>query len=103
MKRWPHFLIMALGLAAPCFALDANTATEAELDSVRGIGPPTTRRILAERDKAPFTGWADFMQRVKGIRAPTASRYAAQGFTVNGQAFETSPPAPAKADGRPTP
>ena len=103
MKRWPHFLIMALGLAAPCFALDANTATEAELDSVRGIGPPTTRRILAERDKAPFTGWADFMQRVKGIRAPTASRYAAQGFTVNGQAFETPPPAPTKADGRPTP
>ena len=103
MKRWPHFLIMALGLAAPCFALDANTATEAELDSVRGIGPPTTRRILAERDKAPFTGWADFMQRVKGIRAPTASRYAAQGFTVNGQTFEAPAPAPTQTGGQPTP
>jgi len=103
MKLRRCALALAGCLVAPCFALDANTATEAELDSVRGIGPPTTRRILAERDKAPFTGWADFMQRVKGIRAPTASRYAAQGFTVNGQAFETPPPSPAKADGRPTP
>ena len=101
MNRSHGLLALFACFAMPCLALDANTATEAELDSVRGIGPPTTRRILAERDKAPFTGWADFMQRVKGIRAPTASRYAAQGFTVNGQVFEAPPPAPAKADSKP--
>ena len=103
MKLRRCALALAGCLVAPCFALDANTATEAELDSVRGIGPPTTRRILAERDKAPFTGWADFMQRVKGIRAPTASRYAAQGFTVNGQAFEAPAPTPTQTGDQPTP
>ena len=103
MTRWRGTLALAMCLVAPCFALDANTATEAELDSVRGIGPPTTRRILDERNKTPFTGWADFMARVKGIRTATASRFAAQGFTVNGQAFETPPSTPAKADSRFTP
>ena len=91
MTVWRGTLVLAMCLATPCFSLDANTATEAELDSVRGIGPPTTRRILAEREKMPFTGWADFMERVKGVRAATAARFAAQGFTVNGQIFEPSP------------
>ena len=74
-------------------AADINTATEAELDSIRGIGPATSRRILAERDKGLFKDWPDLMARVKGIHQATASRYAAQGLTVNGQAFGTPPAA----------
>ena len=73
-------------------AADINTATEAELDSIRGIGPATSRRILAEREKSPFRDWPDLMARVKGIHQASASRYAAQGLTVNGQSF--SPPQP---------
>ena len=70
-------------------AADINTATEAELDSIRGIGPATSRRILAEREKGPFRDWPDLMARVKGIHQTTASRYAAQGLTVNGQPLPT--------------
>ncbi|MBY0465774.1 MAG: helix-hairpin-helix domain-containing protein [Burkholderiales bacterium] len=72
-------------LAAP--ALDVNMATEADLDSLRGFGPATTARVLAEREKGPFTSWADLMARVKGLRAATATKLSAQGLTVNGQAY----------------
>ena len=86
----PRQVTALLVLWAACtgmgHAADINTATEAELDSIRGIGPATSRRILAEREKkGPFRDWPDLMARVKGIQETTASRYAAQGLTVNGQ------------------
>ena len=85
--------LLLLSFGAMGHAADINTATEAELDSIRGIGPATSRRILAERDKGLFKDWPDLMARVKGIHQATASRYAAQGLTVNGQAFGTPPTA----------
>ena len=92
-------MLVLLCAAGLCSATDLNTATEAELDSIRGIGPATSRRILAERDKSSFRDWADLMARVKGIQQATAQRYAAQGVTVNGLSFSqasatvTTPPA----------
>jgi len=68
----PRTLLAALLLwivALPCMAtVELNSATVAELDSIKGIGPATSRAILAERSRAPFTDWADFMRRVKGVR-----------------------------------
>lgn len=84
--RWPTLfagLLFALGAAAT----EVNTATEAELDGVRGIGPALTRTLLAERAKAPFAGWADLIARVKGIRAERAARLSAAGLTVDGQPY----------------
>jgi competence ComEA-like helix-hairpin-helix protein len=43
--------------------LDVNTATAAELEALKGIGPVLVERIIAAR---PFTS-ADELQRVKGI------------------------------------
>ena len=74
-------------------ALEINQASEAELDSVRGMGPAMSRTILAERQRQPFTDWADLMRRVKGIRSASAERFAAQGLTVNGQTWSAPPPA----------
>ena len=76
--------ILATGSAA---ATDVNQANEAELDSVRGLGPPSTAAILRERAKAPFASWADLMQRVKGIKAARARRLSSEGLTVNGQPY----------------
>ena len=79
---------VALALAAGlCAATDINQANEAELDSVRGFGPPTTARILQERAKAPFASWADFMRRVKGIKHARARQLSHEGLTVNGQTY----------------
>ena len=76
--------MLFLGSAA---ATDVNQANEAELDSVRGLGPPSTAAILRARAKAPFTSWADLMQRVKGIKAARARKLSNEGLTVNGQAY----------------
>lgn len=78
--------------AALCFAaaLDINKASEAELDSIKGIGPATSGKILAERKKASFKDWADFITRVQGIGAVKAARFSAEGVTVNGLPFKAS-------------
>lgn len=77
-------LCLAAGLGT---ATEINQANEAELDSVRGFGPPTTARILQERAKAPFADWADLMRRIKGIKQARARRLSNEGLTVNGQAY----------------
>jgi competence protein ComEA len=73
------------------WAMDINHASEADLDSLKGVGPATTQRLLAERSKRPFTDWADLVARVKGLRAPTARKLSDQGLTVNGVQLERLP------------
>ena len=78
---------MAFFFAAVCPAVDANRASEAELDSIKGIGPPTSRLIIAEREKSEFRDWNDFMARVKGAGPKNAARFSADGLTVAGQPY----------------
>lgn len=82
-------------LSLSVLAVEVNTANEAELDSVRGLGPSSTARILQAREQKPFVSWADLMQRVKGIKAGTAARLSDAGLTVNQQPF-AAPQAGAK-------
>ena len=77
---WPALLRLAVlgvlcGFAGAALALEINLASEAELDSVRGMGPAMSRAILAERQRKPFSDWADLMRRVKGIRSASAERF----------------------------
>ena len=83
----PFVLCLALCLPLLAWAADANQANEAELDSVKGLGPASTARILKAREQGPFKDWADFMHRVKGIKPATAKRLSDAGLTVNGQAY----------------
>lgn len=73
-------------------ALEVNNATEAQLDGLRGLGPSQTARILQAREAGPFKDWADFMARVKGIKAPTATKLSAQGLTVSGAVYTGTAP-----------
>ncbi len=77
-------LLLAAALLLPlaCLSLDVNHATEAELDSVKGLGPSSTARILKAREARPFKDWADFMQRVKGIKPATAKKLSDGGLAV---------------------
>jgi competence protein ComEA len=85
---------IALLSASLCFAaLDINKASVAELDSIKGIGPSTSGKILDERKKATFKDWPDFIKRVKGIGEQKAAKFSAEGITVNGEAFKASAPA----------
>ena len=73
--------------AATFAAVDANQASAAELDSIKGIGPGLSGKIMDERKKAPFKDWNDLITRVNGVGATSAAKYSNQGLTVNGSAF----------------
>ena len=97
MRLLPHSLrtlvvLAALAGASAAFAVDANTASEAELDSVKGLGPSQTARILQAREKGLFKDWADFMARVKGIKPRTATKLSGNGLTVNEQSYQAPAP-----------
>lgn len=92
--------VLAMLYAFAAFAaVDVNKASAAELDGVKGIGPGTSKTILAERKKGEFKDWADFIARVKGVGEARAAKLSAEGLTVNGTAFK--PAAAAKKDDKP--
>jgi competence protein ComEA len=66
--------------------VEVNTASEADLDSLRGLGPAQTRRILAARQDGPFAHWPDLQQRVKGLGPALARQLCEQGLRVAGSA-----------------
>ena len=69
-------------------ALEINQANEAELDSIKGMGPAMTRKVLTARADKPFTNWKDLMFRVAGIGKAKAQQFSEQGVLVNGLAFK---------------
>ena len=82
---------MALMLCHSALALDINQANEAELDSLKGMGPSLSAKVLTARAQRPFKDWADLMQRVSGVRHNKAQQFSEQGLTVNGQPFGAKP------------
>ena len=78
--------------------VDLNTATEIELDGLKGLGPTTTRQIMVERRKAAFQNWPDVMRRIQGIGPKKAAQLSEQGVQVQGQSYGhvplTPPPKP---------
>jgi competence protein ComEA len=67
-------------------AVEVNSADQAALDSIPGVGPSTSRAIIAERDKnGKFRDWTDLQQRVKGIGERNVVKLSAAGLVVNGQ------------------
>lgn len=94
-------LIAALFAAAAFAAVDVNKASQAELESVKGIGPSIAGKILDERKKGGFKSWDDMVERVKGVGEGNAAKFSEAGLTVNGQGYKGAPaakPAAAKDD-----
>jgi len=84
-------------LAATAFAaVDANKATQAELESIKGIGPSISGAIVAERKKGEFKDWNDLVVRVKGVGETNAAKLSDAGLTVHGRTFAGAPPAATK-------
>jgi competence protein ComEA len=93
MKRAFIALLLALG-SSLWAAVEVNTATEAELDSVKGLGPSSTARILKEREKGSFKNWTDLSARVKGFKEAGLAKLSNGGLTVNGESFPGKPSKP---------
>jgi competence protein ComEA len=77
---------------------EVNSATQAQLESVSGIGPALAQRVLDARAHAPFADWRDLIARVTGLGSASAARLSAAGLTVNGASFApTDAPAPKRS------
>ncbi|MEM5292845.1 helix-hairpin-helix domain-containing protein [Burkholderia sp. JPY481] len=90
-------LSLSAGFAA---AVEVNTADQAALESVKGIGPVHAKAILDERAKnGPFKNADDLAARVKGIGQKSVENLEAAGLTINGS---SAPPTGAKTSTRST-
>lgn len=84
-------LVTAFAFAASALAaVDVNRATQAELESVKGIGPGLSTKILDARKAGEFKNWADMVERVSGVGPGNAARMSQNGLTVGGAAFDGS-------------
>lgn len=82
-------------------AVEVNTATQAQLTGIKGIGPATAARIVEERTRAgEFKDWKDLISRVKGIGDTSAQKFSKEGLKVKGLSIsgESEKPAPKAAD-----
>ena len=68
--------------AGAAFALDANTATQAELEAIRGVGPALAARIVEARRARPFVDLGDLKARVRGIGDANLLRMREAGLAV---------------------
>jgi competence protein ComEA len=81
-------VLLTLGAASAFAAVDANKASQAELESIKGIGPSISGKMLDERKKSNFKDWPDLVGRVKGLGDTNAAKFSTEGLTVNGQGFK---------------
>jgi competence protein ComEA len=88
-------LLMSVGSAWA--AVNANTASIDELQTITGIGPTIAQRIVDERRKGPYKDLADLEQRVKGVGESSIRKMAAGGLTVGGSSRSQGKSGDAKA------
>ncbi len=88
------FAVFALNAFA---AIEANQASQAELETVKGIGPGLSAKILKARQASSFKNWDDLVDRVGGVGPGNATRFSQAGLTVSGSAYSSTAAKPAKA------
>lgn len=83
--------LLAACCAATAFAaVDVNTATAEDLNSVKGIGAAMSARIIEARKDGNFKDWNDLKARVKGIGNKKAGKLSDEGLTVDGASYDAS-------------
>ncbi len=97
------YVIFAWLVAIQCAfaAVNINTATEAELDKLPGIGPAKAKAIIDDRSKNGAFKSVEDIKRVKGIGDATFDKLkseisvAGAGAAPKGEAKPVAAPAPA--------
>lgn len=78
------FAALVLSMSAAFAAtVEVNTADQATLETLKGIGPVISKAIIDERAKAPFKDADDLANRVKGLGVKSVTKLEAQGLTIN--------------------
>lgn len=81
-------------------AVDVNRADRTELETVKGIGPSLSAKILDARKAGNFKSWADMVERISGVGPGNAARLSQAGLTVAGSPFDTTTVAAAPSKGK---
>ncbi|WP_082621309.1 DUF655 domain-containing protein [Bordetella sp. N] len=97
LRHWGRrlgMLALAAGMslaAASAAALDVNSATAEQLQTLRGVGPKTAAIIIKERQRGGnFQSLEDLSDRVRGIGAKKARALQEAGLSIGGGAADAT-------------
>lgn len=97
-KLWLLCLLFGLSMGVAFAAVEVNSADQAALESVKGLGPVKSKAIIDERSKnGPFKSADDLADRVKGLGVKSVSKLEAAGLTIGGS---SAPPTGVKPSSR---
>jgi competence ComEA-like helix-hairpin-helix protein len=94
--------ISAMGLGvANASPINVNTASQAELESIKGIGPSKAKTIIAERqDGGHFQDANDLQKRVRGIGMRSVEKMVDNGLTIEAPSSFREPNGRTQKEGR---
>jgi len=80
--------------------INVNTATQTELESIKGIGPAKAKTIIAERlDGGHFQDVNDLQKRVRGIGMKSVEKMVDNGLTIEAPSSFREPNGRTKKEG----
>lgn len=75
-------LSLGCGVAAASYHVDVNSADDAMLQTISGIGPATAQAIIKARDAhGPFGSAEELVRRVRRVGAKSVAKWQARGLT----------------------
>ncbi|MBU3610415.1 helix-hairpin-helix domain-containing protein [Polynucleobacter wuianus] len=91
--------IASFGLANAS-PINVNTATQSELESIKGIGPSKAKTIISERtDGGHFQDANDLQKRVRGIGMKSVEKMVDNGLTIEAPSSFREPHGRTKKEG----
>ena len=83
LKSLVFSVLVAVSGLATASPINVNTATQSELESIKGIGPSKAKTIIAERlDGGHFQDANDLQKRVRGIGMKSVEKMVDNGLTI---------------------
>jgi competence protein ComEA len=83
LKSLVFSVLLAVSGLAVATPINVNTATQSELESIKGIGPSKAKTIIAERlDGGHFQDANDLQKRVRGIGIKSVEKMVDNGLTI---------------------
>jgi competence ComEA-like helix-hairpin-helix protein len=80
--------------------INVNTATQSELESIKGIGPSKAKTIIAERlDGGHFQDANDLQKRVRGIGMKSVEKMVDNGLSIEAPSSFREPNGRTKKEG----
>ena len=80
--------------------INVNTATQSELESIKGIGPSKAKTIITERlDGGHFQDANDLQKRVRGIGMKSVEKMVDNGLTIESPSSFREPHGKTKKEG----